>query len=63
MYSSFEMKWRSNTSTPLYVCRHIVRFFSQYYRPALFTLVGLGVVGGIISLVQYYRYKRRAATA
>ncbi len=43
--------------------RHIVRFFSQYYRPAMLTLVGLGVVGGIISLVQYHRYKRRAATA
>ena len=43
--------------------RHIVRFFSQYYRPALFTLIGLAVVGGIFSLVQYYRYKNRIATA
>ena len=43
--------------------RHIVRFFSQYYQPAMITLIGLGVIGGIISLVQYYRYKNRAATA
>ena len=43
--------------------RHIVRFFSQYYKPALFTLIGLAVVGGTISLVQYYRYKRRTAVA
>jgi membrane protein YqaA with SNARE-associated domain len=43
--------------------RHIVRFFSQYYKPALFTLIALAVVGGIVSLVQYYRYKGRIATA
>ncbi len=43
--------------------RHIVRFFSQYYRPALFTLIGLAVIAGILSLVQYYRYKSRMATA
>ena len=41
--------------------RHIVRFFSRYYKPALFTLIGLGVIAGIISLVQYYRYKSRTA--
>jgi membrane protein DedA with SNARE-associated domain len=43
--------------------RHIVRFFSQYYKPALFTLVALAVVGGIVSLVQYYRFKNRTAAA
>src|SRR5579862_536291 len=37
--------------------RHIVRFFSRYYKPALFTLIGLAVIAGILSLVQYYRYK------
>src|SRR6476620_5942308 len=31
--------------------RHIVRFFSQYYKPALFILIGLAVAGGIFSLV------------
>jgi membrane protein YqaA with SNARE-associated domain len=41
--------------------RHIVRFFSQYYKPALFTLIGLAVIGGVFSLVQYYRYKNRTA--
>ena len=43
--------------------RHIVRFFSRYYKPALFTLIALAVIAGIISLVQYYRYKNRTATA
>jgi membrane protein YqaA with SNARE-associated domain len=43
--------------------RHIVRFFSRYYKPALFTLIGLAVIAGIVSLVQYYRYKSRVATA
>lgn len=43
--------------------RHIVRFFSKYYEPALFTLIGLAVIAGVISLVQYYRYKNRIATA
>jgi len=39
--------------------RHIVRFFSQYYKPALFLLIGLAVVGGILALIQYYRYRNR----
>ena len=39
--------------------RHIVRFFSQYYKPALFILIGLAVVGGVMALIQYYRYKNR----
>lgn len=43
--------------------RHIVRFFSRYYKPALFTLIGLAAIAGIVSLIQYYRYKSRVATA
>ena len=43
--------------------RHIVRFFSQYYKPALYSLIALALLGGIVSLVQYYRYKRRSAMA
>lgn len=38
--------------------RHIVRFFSQYYKPAMFVLIGLAVIGGVLALLQYYRYKR-----
>jgi len=40
--------------------RHIVRFFSRYYKPALIILIGLAVVGGILAFVQYYRYKNSA---
>jgi membrane protein YqaA with SNARE-associated domain len=43
--------------------KHIVRFFSRYYKPALFTLIALAVIAGILSLVQYYRYKHRTAAA
>jgi membrane protein YqaA with SNARE-associated domain len=43
--------------------RHIVRFFSRYYKPALIILIGLSVIAGVFSLVQYYRYKSRTATA
>jgi len=37
--------------------RHIVRFFSRYYKPALFVLIGLAVAGGVVALIQYYRYR------
>lgn len=34
---------------------HIVRFFAQYYKPALAILIGLAVLGGVMSLISYYR--------
>src|SRR5712692_1422369 len=37
---------------------HIVRFFSRYYKHAIAILIALAVVGGILSLVQYLRYKK-----
>jgi len=40
--------------------RHIVSFFSQYYKPALIALIALAVLGGVIGLAQYYRSRRRA---
>jgi len=43
--------------------RHIVRFFTKYYKPALIVLIGLAVIAGVLSLVQYYRYKNSTATA
>jgi membrane protein YqaA with SNARE-associated domain len=43
--------------------RHIVRFFSRYYEPALIALIGLSVIAGVFSLIQYYRYKNRTAPA
>jgi len=36
---------------------HILRFFSRYHKEALAILIGLAVVGGILTLVQYLRYK------
>jgi membrane protein YqaA with SNARE-associated domain len=37
---------------------HIVRFFSRYHKEALAILISLAVVGGILSLIQYQRYKQ-----
>jgi membrane protein YqaA with SNARE-associated domain len=36
---------------------HIVRFFSRYDKLAVAILIGLAVVGGILTLIQYLRYK------
>ena len=37
---------------------HIVRFFSRYYKPALTILIGLAVLGGGLTLIQYFRWKK-----
>ncbi len=37
----------------------IVSFFSQYYKPALYTLLALAVIGGLIALYQYFKYRSR----
>jgi membrane protein YqaA with SNARE-associated domain len=39
--------------------RHILRFFSRYYEPAIVVLVGLAVIGTILTIVQYLRYKKK----
>lgn len=38
----------------------ITRFFSKYYKPALFVLIALSVMGGVIALSQYLRYRATA---
>jgi membrane protein YqaA with SNARE-associated domain len=38
--------------------RHILRFFSQYYKPALAILIGLAVVGTALSVIQYLRMRK-----
>jgi membrane protein YqaA with SNARE-associated domain len=39
---------------------HIVRFFAKYYKPALFFLVGLAVLGGLLALLEYKRIQKRS---
>jgi len=39
--------------------RHILRFFSQYYAPALTVLVGLALIGAVLTLIQYLRYRKK----
>jgi membrane protein YqaA with SNARE-associated domain len=39
--------------------RHILRFFDQYYKPAMAVLIGLAVIGAIVSVVQYLRMKKK----
>jgi membrane protein YqaA with SNARE-associated domain len=37
---------------------HIVRFFARYNKQALAILIGLAVLGGIVTLIQYLRYRK-----
>src|SRR6202034_2000472 len=34
---------------------HILRFFSRYYKPAVAILIGLAVIGTVLSVIQYLR--------
>ena len=36
---------------------HILRFFARYDKLAVGVLIGLAVIGGILTLIQYLRYK------
>lgn len=38
--------------------RQITAFFSRYYKPAVLVLVGLAVVGSVITLIEYFRSRR-----
>ena len=38
---------------------HILRFFDRYYKPAVGILVGLAVIGAILSLIQYLRMRKK----
>jgi membrane protein DedA with SNARE-associated domain len=38
--------------------RAIIRFFSQYYKPALIILIALGVLGGAFALIEYLRARK-----
>jgi len=37
----------------------VIDFFARYYRPVLFVLIALGVLGGIAALVYFKWYKPR----
>jgi membrane protein YqaA with SNARE-associated domain len=39
--------------------RHILRFFSKYSKPAMAILIGLAVLGAVLSLIQYLRYRNK----
>jgi len=38
--------------------RHILRFFDRYNKPAIAILIGLAAIGGVVSLIQYLRYRQ-----
>lgn len=40
--------------------RHIVGFFSRYYKHALFVLIGLALVGGVSTLIGYLRRRKKS---
>jgi membrane protein YqaA with SNARE-associated domain len=39
--------------------RHILRFFNQYYKPAMAVLIGFAVIGAVLSLIQYLRLRKK----
>jgi membrane protein YqaA with SNARE-associated domain len=39
--------------------RHVLRFFNRYYKHALAILIGLAVIGAILSLIQYLRMRKK----
>src|SRR5579864_1405698 len=41
--------------------RHILRFFSQYYKPSVGSLVGLACIGAAVSLIQYLRWRNASS--
>ena len=43
--------------------RAIASFFSKYYKPALFTLIGLAVLGGVLALIEYLRLHKKSHQA
>ena len=38
--------------------KQITGFFSRYYKPAVLTLVGLAVLGSLLTLIEYYRHRK-----
>jgi membrane protein YqaA with SNARE-associated domain len=38
---------------------HILRFFSHYYKPAMAILIGLAIIGGVMTIIQYLRMRKR----
>ncbi len=43
--------------------RHILRFFREYYKPALGILIGLAVLGAILTLIEYLKRRKSEAPA
>lgn len=43
--------------------RHVLRFFRQYYKPALGILIGIAVVGSILTLIGYLRHRKKEVLA
>jgi membrane protein YqaA with SNARE-associated domain len=38
--------------------RHVLRFFSQYYKPALFTLISFSLIAGGFAFYQYRKFRK-----
>ena len=38
--------------------RHILRFFSRYYAPALVVLIGIAAIGSALTLIEYLRHRK-----
>jgi membrane protein YqaA with SNARE-associated domain len=43
--------------------RHILRFFAKYYAPALAVLIGIALLGAVLTLVEYFAHRSKEAAA
>jgi membrane protein YqaA with SNARE-associated domain len=43
--------------------RHILRFFSKYYVPAMTVLIGIAAIGSILTLIEYLRHRKGEVSA
>lgn len=41
----------------VYYGNQVLAFFTKYYKPAVAVLVALSVIGGVLAIVQYYKYR------
>lgn len=58
-----EVRYFIETALGFIYGRHILRFFRQYYKPALGILIGLAALGNILTLVEYMKHRKKEALA
>lgn len=53
------IRYTTDALLGVYYGHAIIHFFARYYKPALYTVIGLAVIGGIGALIYYKHWKRK----